>query len=106
MGQRLLFGAADVGEVAGQQPFFVVQGTKGEIVLDGFAGGGRVYTMGASGMECADINAGWEGPVGWETGYAGELEDFAAACVEGRPPQATPPFCAARTSLHIASWRF
>jgi predicted dehydrogenase len=72
-----------------EQPFFVVQGTKGEIVLDGFGGGGRVYTMGEGGLTCADINAGWDGPVGWETGYAGELEDFAAACVDGRPPQAT-----------------
>ena len=65
------------------QPFFVIQGTEGEIVLDGFAGGGRIYTIGESGMEVAGINAGFDGPVGWDSGYVGELQDFAAACLDG-----------------------
>jgi predicted dehydrogenase len=80
------------------QPFFVIQGTEGEIVLDGFEGGGRVYTINKSeatsaanggAMLCTDINAGHSGPVGWDTGYRGELLDFAGAVVDGVAPKAT-----------------
>ena len=58
------------------QPFFQIQGSKGEIVLDGFEGGGRVYTIddgaaaegdggsGKSPMVCTDINEGFDGAVG------------------------------------------
>jgi predicted dehydrogenase len=68
------------------QPFFTIQGTKGEIVLDGFAGGGRVYTEDAEaegGMRCTPLKQ-----AGWASGYAGELADFARCILEGRQPKA------------------
>ena len=40
-------------------------------------------------MICTDINAGHEGPIGWDTGYVGELLDFAAVVVDGATPKAT-----------------
>ncbi|CAK9041204.1 unnamed protein product [Durusdinium trenchii] len=62
-----------------EQPFFVIQGTKGEVVLDGFAGGGRIYCIQDGKMMEQDINRDYSGPVGWDTGYAGEMRDFALA---------------------------
>ncbi|CAJ1326980.1 unnamed protein product [Effrenium voratum] len=73
-----------------EQPFFVIQGSSGEIVLDGFAGGGRVYTVAEGRVLETEINADFCGPVGWDTGYAGEVADFAEAVLENRPPAAGP----------------
>lgn len=70
------------------QPFFVIQGSKGEIVIDGFAGGCRLYTVVEGAPVTTDLNADRMGPVGWDTGYTGELEDFAACVLDGKEPEA------------------
>ena len=55
------------GQAISPQPFFVIQGSKGEIVLGGFEGGGSLFT------EDADAEGGLkETPlekVGWDSGY-------------------------------------
>jgi UDP-N-acetyl-2-amino-2-deoxyglucuronate dehydrogenase len=84
------------------QPFFVIQGSKGEIILDGFAGGGRIYTIGETGMHITDINDGYDGLVGWDSGYVGELQDFAAACLDGTTPKATGQEAMADLQLMLA----
>eukprot|EP00656_Telonema_subtile_P035859 TRINITY_DN39816_c0_g1_i1.p1 TRINITY_DN39816_c0_g1~~TRINITY_DN39816_c0_g1_i1.p1 ORF type:complete len:310 (+),score=75.79 TRINITY_DN39816_c0_g1_i1:258-1187(+) len=73
------------------QPFFVVQGTQGEIVIDGFQGGARMYTVDPSGgLCCTDLNQGLDpSQVGWNTGYVGEMEDFAAAVLDGKKLEAS-----------------
>lgn len=68
------------------QPFFSIQGSKGEIVLDGFEGGGRMYTEDAEaegGLRCTPLRT-----EGWASGYAGEFADFARCILEGGSPKA------------------
>ena len=36
-----------------------------------------------------DINKDFDGPVGWDTGYAGEMMDFALAILQKKKPDAT-----------------
>lgn len=67
------------------QPFFQIQGTKGEIVIDGFEGGARLYTAGADG-ETLEREVCREG---WDAGYDGQYEAFVAAvrdADDGRRP--------------------
>ena len=57
------------------QPFFRIQGTKGELVIDGFDGGLHHYHVNdREETECTTICK-----EGWDAGYAGELLDFARA---------------------------
>eukprot|EP00747_Dinoflagellata_sp_TGD_P038686 gnl/TRDRNA2_/TRDRNA2_139821_c1_seq1.p2 gnl/TRDRNA2_/TRDRNA2_139821_c1~~gnl/TRDRNA2_/TRDRNA2_139821_c1_seq1.p2 ORF type:complete len:115 (+),score=23.38 gnl/TRDRNA2_/TRDRNA2_139821_c1_seq1:25-345(+) len=65
-------------EAISDQPFFTIQGSLGEIVIDGFAGGCRLYTPAGTEELCRE---------GWDAGYAGEYADFAAACLDGRPSE-------------------
>jgi len=64
-----------------EQPFFRLQGTKGELVLDGFEGGCTLHALDAAGAKverelCRE---------GWDAGYVGEYRDFAAAVLDGAP---------------------
>ena len=52
--------------------------------LDGFEGGGRLYQIEHGKMVSKDINEGFQGPVGWDTGYSGELLDFASSVAANR----------------------
>ena len=45
---------------------------------------------------------GFEGKVGWDTGYVGELVDFARVCVDGVAPQATPQQAVTDLQLMLA----
>ena len=63
------------------QPFFRLQGTLGEIVIEGFDGGCTLHTLDSSGAKvvrelCRE---------GWDAGYVGEYRDFAAAVLGGTP---------------------
>lgn len=101
-----------------EQPFFCIQGTQGELVflgtvgsplwlrLDGFEGGGRLYQIHEGKMVEKDINEDFEGPVGWETGYSGELLDFASAVAANRvsvqPSEAVEDLSASAKRLGVA----
>ena len=63
------------------QPFFRLQGTLGELVLDGFGGGCTLHTLDESGAKVARLLC----KEGWHAGYAGEYHDFAAAVLDGTP---------------------
>ena len=63
------------------QPFFRLQGTLGELVLDGFGGGCTLHTLDADGTKVAREVC----REGWDAGYAGEYADFAAAVLDGAP---------------------
>jgi predicted dehydrogenase len=57
------------------QPFFRIQGTKGEIVIDGFDGGLQLYQANNSDETvCTTVCK-----EGWDEGYARESLDFARA---------------------------
>lgn len=63
------------------QPFFQIQGSAGEIVIDGFGGGARLYTADDSDeVTCKEICK-----EGWDAGYVHEYADFVAAVLDGRP---------------------
>jgi predicted dehydrogenase len=67
-----------------EQPFFSVQGTTGEIVIDGFEGGCHVYTAGGGdGGGAAERKTICK--QGWDAGYNGEWSDFVAAILDGVP---------------------
>ena len=57
------------------QPFFTIQGTKGEIVIGSFDGGCTLHTSNAEPRELCKV--------GWDGGYEGEYADFAAAVLDG-----------------------
>lgn len=88
-----------------EQPFFVVQGSEGEIVIDGFAGGARMYTVAEGRLRETDLNEGvppGDPRVGWDTGYAGEMADFAAAILDGTAPAASARDALADLRLMLA----
>lgn len=64
------------------QPFFTIQGTKGEIVIHGFDGGLNLYTVAADGKTVLEKEVCHEG---WNASYALEYENFVAACLDGTP---------------------
>ena len=73
------------------------QGTKGEIQIDGFEGGGRLYTMGdGGGVTTTPLKK-----VGWDASYALEMADFAAAVLDGTPLAAGPEAAAADLRLML-----
>lgn len=64
------------------QPFFVLQGSLGEIVVEGFGGGCTLHTL------CPETDK----PVsrelcreGWNASYVGEYADFVSAVSNGTP---------------------
>lgn len=61
------------------QPFFTIQGSLGELVLDGFEGGCHLHRLSPSG-EAVVSEICHEG---WDAGYRGEYEDFVAATLDG-----------------------
>jgi len=85
------------------QPFFQIQGSTGEIVIDGFEGGARMFTIEAGVMVCTDLNEGFDGQIGWDTGYVGEMKDFASAVLEGTQPAASAheAICDLKTMMAI-----
>lgn len=85
-GKSAIFESMLAPQAISDQPFFTVQGTLGEIVIDGFAGGCRCYTLAEDGTQvekelCRE---------GWDSGYLGEYADFAAACLDGTPTRDCP----------------
>eukprot|EP01050_Picozoa_sp_SAG11_P026854 SAG11_NODE_6585_length_1283_cov_1.198480_1_plen_133_part_10 len=73
-GVTAIFEAVLAPSAIADQPFFVIQGSKGEIHIDGFEGGGRLYTLGSETVETTPLKK-----VGWDASYALELADFARA---------------------------
>lgn len=71
-----------------EQPFFCIQGTKAEVQIDGFAGGARLFTIQDGKMIEEDLNGEFSGAIGWDTGYAGEMLDFAQAVLHQKTPEA------------------
>ena len=58
-------------------------------------------------MHCTDINEGFEGMVGWDTGYAGELLDFAQVRRHERgtiPPPRVPRATCSRRARPLQPW--
>jgi len=91
-GVTAVFEALLAPRAISDQPFFVLQGTLGEIVIDDFDGGARMYTLEGSALKVTDLNEGvprGDPRVGWCTGYVGEMAAFAAAILDGTPPEAT-----------------
>jgi predicted dehydrogenase len=58
------------------QPFFQIQGSLGEIVIDGFEGGARLYTVEEGKTVVKEFCH-----QGWDAGYRLEYADFIAAVV-------------------------
>lgn len=70
------------------QPFFTIQGTEGELVLDGFAGGATLHTTGGGAeVLCRE---------GWDASYRGELGAFVDAALGRRDLGAWTPESALR----------
>eukprot|EP00927_Polykrikos_kofoidii_P067367 TRINITY_DN62862_c0_g1_i1.p1 TRINITY_DN62862_c0_g1~~TRINITY_DN62862_c0_g1_i1.p1 ORF type:complete len:390 (+),score=66.10 TRINITY_DN62862_c0_g1_i1:78-1247(+) len=69
------------------QPFFVIQGSKGEIVIDGWPNAApcKLHTEGADGLVTTELSNR-----GWDEGYTGELADFAAAVLDGKELESGP----------------
>ena len=65
------------------QPFFWIQGSLGEIVIDGFGGGARIYLPGGESGEETVVREFCK--QGWDAGYAGEYSAFVAAVLDGAP---------------------
>ena len=63
-----------------EQPFFCVQGSAGELVIDGFSGGCHLHTASGEAGSPASRTLCHEG---WDVGYRGEYADFAAAVLDG-----------------------
>ena len=62
-----------------EQPFFRIQGTLGEIVIDGFGGGARLYSVGESDqVVCREFCH-----AGWDAGYEHEYAAFVSAALDG-----------------------
>ncbi|CAE8604835.1 unnamed protein product, partial [Polarella glacialis] len=80
-GKGAIFESLLAPKAISDQPFFTIQGTLGEIVMDGFGGGCRLYTQGPGG-EAVVTELCKEG---WDAGYTGEYADFADAVLQGRP---------------------
>ena len=57
-------------EAISDQPFFTIQGTRGELVLGGFAGGATLHTRAGAREVCRE---------GWDASYAGEYAAFVDA---------------------------
>ena len=69
-----------------EQPFFRIQGSLGEIVIDGFGGGARLYTANESEeVVCTEFCH-----AGWDAGYAHEYADFVRATLDGSKLAAGP----------------
>ena len=64
-----------------EQPFFALQGTRGEIVIAGFGGGCHCHTVDAAGAQVVEELC----HEGWDASYRGEYADFAAAALDGTP---------------------
>ena len=68
-----------------EQPFFRIQGSLGEIVIDGFGGGARLYSVGDSDQVVSTEFC----HAGWDVGYQREYADFVHATLSGSPPQSS-----------------
>ena len=83
-GDENVFESLLAPDAISDQPFFTIQGTKGEIVIHGFEGGCDLH------QTCEDR------PVkericdrGWDAGYEGEYIDFVGAVLDGNPSDGT-----------------
>ena len=66
-----------------QQPWFIIQCERGEIVIDGAFDGGfgvKVYSK-----DCPTGEPATDAPQGWSTCYEDELKDFIDRCRAGVP---------------------
>merc|ERR1712039_623411 len=82
-GQSAIFESMLAPKAISDQPFFTIQGSLGEIVIDGFEGGCRLYTLGGKdGTEKVETELCH---MGRDAGYSGEYADFAAAVLDGTP---------------------
>mmetsp|Transcript_16959 Transcript_16959/g.44152 ORF Transcript_16959/g.44152 Transcript_16959/m.44152 type:complete len:146 (-) Transcript_16959:180-617(-) len=63
------------------QPFFSLQGTLGEITIDGFSGGCTLHTLDPATDAPVAVELCNEG---WDAGYAGEYVDFVEAVCDGK----------------------
>ena len=81
-GQACIFESMLAPRGISDQPFFRLQGTKGELVLAGFEGGCTLHTL----DDVTNAKVARElCREGWDAGYVGEYRDFAAACLDGTP---------------------
>jgi predicted dehydrogenase len=78
------------------EPFFVLQGTEGEIVVEGFGGGCTLHTLAPGTNEplARELCR-----VGWDASYIGEYADFVAAITTGAPTKG--PLSEALADLHV-----
>ena len=82
-------------------PSCSIQGTAGEIVVDGFGGGCRSFTPDPNGQTAVAAELCREG---WDAGYAGEWLDFAAACLDSADTQG--PAAEAAADLRVVRAMF
>jgi len=88
-GRSAIFESLLAPQAISEQPFFSIQGSLGELVLDGFGGGCHLHRAGPS----SSVEGAPGGPTkavelcheGWEAGYRGEWLDFVAAVLDGAP---------------------
>lgn len=87
-GKSAIFESLLAPKAISDQPFFTIQGTLGEIVIDGFAGGCRLYRQqDAKGAGAGETAVAELCHRGWDAGYEGEYADFVAAILDGTPCQ-------------------
>eukprot|EP00039_Didymoeca_costata_P020849 m.342624 g.342624 ORF g.342624 m.342624 type:complete len:367 (-) comp21659_c0_seq1:74-1174(-) len=85
-GLTAIFESILAPEGISDQPFFRIQGSKGEIVIDGFGGGCYLHVVGSNGeVERTELCK-----EGWDEGYTGEYVDFTNACLNGTPLAGKP----------------
>jgi len=78
-GKSAIFESLLAPEAISEQPFFTIQGTKAELVLDGFEGGCYLHKAGDDGkIERIELIK-----EGWDAGYSGEYLDFIEAVLDG-----------------------
>jgi predicted dehydrogenase len=96
-GKSAIFESMLAPTAIADQPFFHVQGTEGEIVIDGFGGGLRLFTAEGEQTVCKEICK-----EGWDKGYHAEYCDFAAAVLDGTPLAAEAESAAADVRVTLA----
>lgn len=99
-GKTAVFEALNIDGVLGPQDWWRIIGRKGEIAIgDGFEGQLRIFDArspeGRPAMEAS----------GYEGAFAGEIEDFADAVLEGKPLQAGPEQSLAEFKIAQAIYR-
>ena len=96
-GKTAIFESMLAPSAISEQPFFQIQGTKGEIVIDGFGGGARLYTAEGDTVVTKEFCK-----EGWDAGYALEYADFCAAVLDGQPLAAGPESAVADIAVSLA----